>query len=426
MERYLAAADVRASASIASEFGDLQFLEVYALLTQTRSYPLWDITTGGTIWGIPLVVGDRIYVGACDHHVYCLSLDGREIWRFQTQGPVNIVTAPAYADGIVYATSYDHKVYALDAATGQLQWAFATRDKVCAEPLVREGRVYVGSKDGSFYCLDARTGELRWKVGTRAPISSSAAWWEGRVYVGGWDGLLYCFLPDGRLAWKFPTKDLIAKKIAVGGGVAYAVSRDGSLYAVDALTGQRKWVFRQRDSLPCSAPVLDKDMVFFAATFQQRLFALRTADGSVAWSFPLTNLEYGQPTCEGEMVYMTANDGWVYALDRASGKVRWKYAEPLRADWADGNAIAGGRMYIGSRNCKLVCLSLQGEKIWEFTTSLSEPSSITFEQERISPEGVFTVVQEAAPEQERYRVQTLVEGGSDSVYSFKTEYSSKS
>lgn len=45
-------------------------------------------------------------------------------WKFATEGPV--ISSPALAGRIVYFGSYDGKLYARDAATGQLKWKFKT------------------------------------------------------------------------------------------------------------------------------------------------------------------------------------------------------------------------------------------------------------------------------------------------------------
>jgi outer membrane protein assembly factor BamB len=59
------------------------------------------------------------------------------------------------ADGTVYVGSWDHKVYALNAANGHLAWTYTTGDEVQASPAVAHGTVYVGSWDDSIYALRA-------------------------------------------------------------------------------------------------------------------------------------------------------------------------------------------------------------------------------------------------------------------------------
>ena len=69
-------------------------------------------------------------------------------------GPA-IGSSMAVADGYVYFGCYDHKVYCLNASTGDKIWNYTTGNTVESCPSVANGYVYVGSWDGNIYCLDA-------------------------------------------------------------------------------------------------------------------------------------------------------------------------------------------------------------------------------------------------------------------------------
>jgi serine/threonine-protein kinase len=58
------------------------------------------------------------------------------------------------AGGTVYVGSDDDKVYALDAATGHLRWAYATGNYAIGSA-VAGGTVYVVSFDHKVYALAA-------------------------------------------------------------------------------------------------------------------------------------------------------------------------------------------------------------------------------------------------------------------------------
>ena len=60
--------------------------------------------------------------------------DPSYLWSFTTGGWV--IPAPAVVDGVVYAGSDDHSLYALDAETGSLQWSHATGDVIRSTPTV--------------------------------------------------------------------------------------------------------------------------------------------------------------------------------------------------------------------------------------------------------------------------------------------------
>ena len=73
-------------------------------------------------------------------------------------------TQTTIADGMVFfGSSADHKVYALDVATGEEEWSFVTEGPVRFVPVVYEGCAYAASDDGFLYCLEASNGKLLWK-----------------------------------------------------------------------------------------------------------------------------------------------------------------------------------------------------------------------------------------------------------------------
>src|SRR3989304_5363982 len=51
-------------------------------------------------------------------------------------------------------------------ASGALKWTFATGAPIDSSPAVVNGIVYIGSRDHNLYALDAATGEVRWKFAT--------------------------------------------------------------------------------------------------------------------------------------------------------------------------------------------------------------------------------------------------------------------
>jgi len=66
-------------------------------------------------------------------------------------------------EAVFFGSSSDHKVYALDLATGEQKWTFYTQGPVRFAPVIRGDRLYVASDDGYLYCLDSTTGKEMWK-----------------------------------------------------------------------------------------------------------------------------------------------------------------------------------------------------------------------------------------------------------------------
>ena len=85
---------------------------------------------------------------------------GQVTWNFSTGDKVR--SSPAISDGIVYISSYDNYVYAVDGVTGAKLWSFQTGGNIYSSPVVADGVVYVGSQDEKFYALNSSTGVPIW------------------------------------------------------------------------------------------------------------------------------------------------------------------------------------------------------------------------------------------------------------------------
>jgi outer membrane protein assembly factor BamB len=188
---------------------------VYAV-DATRGVLLWKFTTGDVVHASPAVVDDVVYVGSWDGNFYAIDAQtGRQRWVFEAgrdpvlHNQVGFQSSAAVVDGTVYVGSRDAHVYAIDAATGRKRWDYPTsKSWVNGTPAVRDGTVYVGTSDSSrFMALDARTGRLKFNFDARAYVFSSAALAGPRAYFGSHNGTLYAInAGSGELAWEFRTE----------------------------------------------------------------------------------------------------------------------------------------------------------------------------------------------------------------------------
>ena len=143
------------------------------------------------------------------------------------------------SDGLAYfGSSEDHKMYAIDIATGNEKWVFFTDGPVRYSPTIWNKHIYFGSDDGYVYCLNAKNGKLNWKYrpGPKDkkvlgngnmislwPIRTSVLVEDGIVYFGAgvfpYDGLYVCALnaKDGSILWKNDDLDDDAFELTYGG-----------------------------------------------------------------------------------------------------------------------------------------------------------------------------------------------------------------
>jgi len=289
---------------------------VYALSAADGSVK-WKATTGGAVNSSPAVAGGMVYVTSLDGKFYAVNAaDGKLRWKFATGGerrftapgihganprtetmpdPYDVFhSSPAVVGDVVYFGSGDHHVYALNASTGALKWKFATGDVAHASPAVVDGVVYIGSWDRYLYALNADTGVVVWKFQTgddpeihnQIGIASSAAVTGGVVYFGCRDGHFYAVdAKTGKEKWNIDNhKGWVIASAAVRDGVVYFPTSDGQRFkAVDAATGEVKFDLGMK-AVSFSSPAVAGDRAYFG-TSDGWLHAVDLKEGKIAAEF---------------------------------------------------------------------------------------------------------------------------------------------
>ena len=125
-------------------------------------------------------------------------------------------------------------MYALDAATGRLRWAYTTGGRVFSGPAVAGGTVYVGSTTARCARWTPPPAACRWAYTTGDAVDSGPAVAGGTVYVGS-DHKVYALnAVTGHLSWAYTTRNWVDSSPAVAGGTVYVGSRDDKVYALNA------------------------------------------------------------------------------------------------------------------------------------------------------------------------------------------------
>lgn len=357
-------------------------LGVYASPAPSLASVAWKFKTNGRVVSSPAVSGDLVFVGSTDHHLYAIDrATGAQLWRFATQGAVS--SSPAVHDGLVIVSSADGKVYAVDAASGTQRWVFDTRgerrytapgihgaiprtermpdpfDVFLSSPVIANGTVYIGSGDQHVYALDAATGALEWTFATGDVVHASPAVANGTVFIGSWDRNLYALdAATGRERWRYTTGNDtviynqvgIASSAAVAGGMVFVGGRDGHFHAVDERTGALRWKHDNRGGWTIGSPAVRDGLVYFTTSDGRRFKALDAATGAVKFDLENKAISFSSPAIAGDVAYYGTSDGWLHAVDLRTGTFRAHFqTEGSRANggrWTDANGVLEtGGMY---------------------------------------------------------------------------------
>jgi outer membrane protein assembly factor BamB len=290
-------------------------------------------------------------------------------WVFETAGSVfsqASVTRPDRRGGYkIYAGCETGQIYALNNR-GELLWSYDANAPIVGSPGIGYyDMVYVGAGD-RLYAFD-EDGELRWTRDTDAPIySQPVAGYDGKIYVSSLDGTLYAIRPDGTCVWTFATKGPGKMRGAIftspminkskfgrrqrGGDIYIAGFYDPNLYALDAETGNVKWVCNfefsidpcdpNRDTqagMPFATCAVGRDgTIYQTLVYDPNLYAIDSADGTIIWR---TNL--ADPCCgwfDGDFTQRFGNpSGWCEPVIGPDGTIYVSFDDPyLRAVKPDG------------------------------------------------------------------------------------------
>jgi eukaryotic-like serine/threonine-protein kinase len=233
-------------------------------------------------------------------------------------------------------------------------WKFQTNGAVYSSPVVDNGVVFVGSTDGNLYAIDARSGAQKWKYATKARVTSSPAIQGGVVYFGSYDSSFYALdATSGELKWKF----------ASGGERRFSAPHIHGLVP-------------EQDRMPdpfdvfLSSPAIVDGVVYFGSG-DGNVYALDAATGTLKWKFQTGDVVHASPAVADGTVFIGSWDTYFYALDGNTGGVRWKFKtgeDPVihnQTGIQSSAAVAGGIVYFGCRDAKLYALdTATGARRW--------------------------------------------------------------
>ncbi len=317
--------------------------------------------------------GRTVYIGSGDTTLYAVdAATGDQQWAF-TGSSRTIRGSPTAVNGTVYFGSWDQTLYAVDAATGEQEWAFTDPSHMRSSPTVVGGIVYIGSRDQTVWAVDAATGEQEWAFTEPADeVQTSPAVVDGTVYVGSHDETLYAVdAATGEQEWAFTEpSNTVQTSPAVVDGTVYVGSDGGNLYAVDSTTGEQEWVFTEPSSWIWSAPTVVDGTVYVGAV-DETLYAVDAATGEQEWAFtePTGSIN-SSPTVVDGTVYVGSIDDTLYAVDADTGNQEWAFTEPTNRV-SSAPTVLDGTVYVGSHDETLYAVdAATGDQVWAFT----EPS----------------------------------------------------
>jgi outer membrane protein assembly factor BamB len=243
----------------------------------------------------------------------------------------------------------------------RVKWVFPTGQRIVSSPTLHDDAIVFGSDDGHVSSVDAATGRQRWMQGTGGPVSSTPAIAGGRVYALSYDSHLYAMDErSGEVLWKFAT-----------GGERRFEAR--GLHGMQPRTQTFADVF----DVYLSSPVVADGAVFFGSG-DGHLYAVDAATGNLRWRFRTADVVHASPAFADGVVYAGSWDGRFYAVDARSGAQRWMFQAGVdtlvhnQQGFQSSPMVANGVVYTGCRDGHVYALDARtGQERWRVDTNAS-------------------------------------------------------
>lgn len=308
------------------------------------------------------------YISA--HHAGSL---GAPVWvsgRGTNADETNILGGGlAYDGGVLYATSGNGKVFALDAADGKKRWEQTLNLPLRSAPLAAYGKLFVLTASNELYALNESDGSTAWvhqgieeTAGFLGLVTPATA--EGLVVVPYSSGEIRVLKAEsGEEAW---TDSLVlphrtsATAVFTGidanpvveDGVVYAVGSSGVLAASNLVSGQRLW---EQEISAINTPWVAGNTLYVIST-KNELIALKKEDGRVRWvkKLPAKDddeaIEWYGPVMAGGKLWIFGDHGRAMAVDATNGAIaEFKVADGVMTP----PVVVGGVLYVISKDATL-------------------------------------------------------------------------
>ena len=256
---YDAGAQIESKAAVDEATGEVYFAsvdgKVHAITVEGELK--WATKLIGTIRTQPVLGTDTLYlVGENDVVTALARDDGRILWTYDRE-PVEEITIAGHAgmlleDGRLYAAFTDGAVAALNPADGRLYWEIETSIDVelrpgnvpqfldvDTTPVMLRGTLYVASFTAGLYALDSASGTVEWRDASFLGVTGLATAGRMLVISSARRGLSLLDLRSREVQWeKAPERGAPTAPIVTETGTVIYGETQGSLLSLSLSDGR--------------------------------------------------------------------------------------------------------------------------------------------------------------------------------------------
>jgi outer membrane protein assembly factor BamB len=321
----------------------------------------WSYKSGERTASSPVVYNQTSYWSDKRGRIYGVDIHGKRCFDYDMATAVE--ATPMIRDSVLYIGRIDGYMTAIHLATKDTLWTFETQGQISASANVGvfKGKqaVVFGSYDNYLYCLDKETGKELNRFESGYYINGAVAIRQDYFISGGCDAWLRII--NGTTGE--PTDSLlldtyIPASPAINGSDCYIADHSGNVYALlleEGKISRSKKIVEATDDQGTfvSVPALSDKTVFILSD-DRNLYAIDRKTGAIRWKF-LQKGSSGEssPVVCNDKVIACTRSGVVSIVDAETGELQWEYdtGEPITAC----PAVIKGYFYILTTKGTLFC-----------------------------------------------------------------------
>ncbi len=187
----------------------------------------------------------------------------------------------------------------------------------------------------------------------------------GAVYLANGSKIYAVDADSGSLIWSYPEKpsnrQTFYAKPAIAGDQLIIADLKDSVIGLDIESGNEKWVFDGADDRFIGGAVFANDTIF-APSADYNVYALDLY-GKEQFRMETKQFNWSTPVVDGDVLYLTSMDHYLYAFDTTNGDLIWKI--DMGGPMNGSPALAENVLYVGTINKEIIAVSAQtGKFIW--------------------------------------------------------------
>ena len=317
-------------------------VEIPLVKSKLKDRVEWSNALAGGVKGDVIFYNSMIITATANGSVAAMDKNGAVLWRTSLGGGID--SAPAIADGRLYAVTKNETIHALNASDGKVLWSNKISGSLVfgSAPMITDGNIVVATSVGKVYFFGS-DGKQKWMKDLQCGIFSSPAKNGNLIYIGADDRMLYALnIKKGSVEWRTKLDGrVVSSSPVVYDGKIFIGTYKGTIYSLAANRGTIAWMVKTGGPV-ISSPVCYKDRVYVGSK-DSKLYSIAMESGRVEWTLVTERPVTTEVSIQGNELY-AAGGRTVYSVDAATGRVNWAYGlnENAVSLIADGNGVYVG------------------------------------------------------------------------------------